>query len=71
MIKPQAPASMVAAVRQVPPAQRLAAAQVAEKAFAAALTKLASFADFSEHQHRAMAAEAAAAEVAFLFPSNR
>lgn len=58
---------MIAAVKAVAPAHRLAAAQMAERVFADRLATLVAFDDFSAAENRALAAEAAAAEVAYRF----
>jgi hypothetical protein len=67
----RAPTVMVAAVRAVPAAHRLAAMKLAEATFLAALAKLNSFDDFSRNVNAGMAADAAAAEVAYQFNGVR
>lgn len=67
MSKIAAPAAMIAAVEAVAQAHRLAAAQMAERVFADRLVTLVAFDDFSAAANRELAAEAAAAEVAYRF----
>jgi altronate dehydratase len=58
---------MIAAVKAVRPCERIAAARCAEVTFIKALRKLQQFADYSEQDNIEMAAQAAAAEIAFKF----
>ena len=63
----KAPATMIAAVKKVSPADRLPAAALAESVFSTSLEKLHKFDDYPEAINVEMAGEAAAAEVAFRF----
>ncbi len=63
----KAPAAMINAIRNVQPSERLMAARVGEAAYRRAFARLEAFGDFPSTQNREMAAEAAAAEIAFRF----
>lgn len=63
----QVPAVMITAVKAVQPSERRAAMLVAERTFLDALAQLRAWGDFSDADHIEMAADAAAAEVAFKF----
>jgi hypothetical protein len=63
----QVPAIMIAAIKEVQPSERRAAMLLAERTFNNFLTKLREWGDFDEATHVEMAANAAAAEVAFKF----
>lgn len=61
------PEVMIQAVKNVHPAERRAAALLGERVFLAALAKFRVWADFDEATNVELAAEAAAAEIAYRF----
>ncbi len=61
------PAVMVAAVKAVRPADRSAAKALAEVTFTKFFNKLTAFGDFDRQTNISMAADAAAAEVSYMF----
>lgn len=63
----KAPKQMVDVVKSLPKSKRKSAAALAEKTYAEFLCVLKSHGDFSEVEQSEMAADAAAAEVKFVF----
>ena len=61
------PEVMILAVKKVQPAERRVAALLGERVFFAALAKARIWADFDEATNLELAAEAAAAEIAYRF----
>lgn len=58
---------MIDAVRSVRPAQRVEAAFLAEKTYFESLVRLEEFGDFDSETNQKMAADAAAAELAYRY----
>lgn len=61
------PEVMILAVKAVQPSERRAAAQLAERVFFASLAKARAWGDFNDATNIELAANAAAAEIAFRF----